>query len=66
VIPEGAPDPEVLRIAAAAGRVLFTGDLRTMRLHFRDFVAEHESPGVVQVRPLDRSERRSRDSSLFG
>jgi len=54
VIPEGAPDPQVLRIAAAAGRVLVTGDLRTMRLHFRDFVAEHESPGVVQV-PSSRS-----------
>ena len=54
VIRDGTPDPEVLRIAAEAGRVLVTSDLRTMRIHFREFVAEHESPGVVQV-PSSRS-----------
>jgi hypothetical protein len=54
VVPDGTSDPRVLRIAAGAGRVLVTGDLRTMRIHFRDFVAEHESPGVLQV-PSSRS-----------
>jgi hypothetical protein len=54
VIPDGTPDPAVLRIAAEAGRVLVTGDLRTMQIHFRDFVAKEESPGVLKV-PSSRS-----------
>jgi hypothetical protein len=54
VIPPGTPDSEVLRIAADAGRVLVTGDVRTMRLHFRSFVAQRESPGVLLI-PSSRS-----------
>jgi hypothetical protein len=54
VIPDGASDPRVLHIAAHAGRVLVTGDLRTMHVHFREFVAQRESPGVMLV-PSSRS-----------
>ena len=54
VIPDGTPDPRVLHIAADSGRVLVTGDLRTMRVHFREFVAERESPGVLLI-PSSRS-----------
>lgn len=49
VIPDGASDLVVLHIAAQAGRVLVTRDLRTMRVHFQDFVAISESPGVLLV-----------------
>jgi len=54
VIRDGTPDPRVLHIAADAGRVLVTGDLRTMRVHFREFVAPRESPGVPLI-PSSRS-----------
>jgi hypothetical protein len=54
VIPDGASDAKVLRIAADVGRVLVTRDLRTMLAHFQEFVAERESPGVVPV-PSSRS-----------
>lgn len=43
------PDPEVLRIAAIAGRMLVTHDRRTMPAHFERFSATQRSPGVVIV-----------------
>ena len=46
-IPDGTLDPEVLQIAADAGRVLVSRDVSTMFDHFERFVAEHESPGVL-------------------
>jgi len=63
-IPHGTPDPEVLRIAAEDGRVLVSGDLRTMSVHFHDFVATHESPGVLLV-PSSRSIRAAIEGLLF-
>ena len=54
VIPDGASDLQVLHIAADSGRVLVTRDLRTMRLHFQDFLMERDSPGVIQI-PSSRS-----------
>jgi hypothetical protein len=48
---DGRPDPEVLRIASEAGRILVTNDRRTMPGHFRAFVLTHHSPGVFVVRP---------------
>lgn len=46
----GLLDPEVLEIAARAGRILITHDRRTMPGHFRDRVASgHSSPGVFIV-----------------
>ena len=54
VIPDGTPDPRVLHIAADSGRVLVTGDLRTMQVHFKEFVAQRESPGVLLI-PSSRS-----------
>lgn len=48
---EGRPDPEVLRIAAEAGRILVTQDRRTMPDHFRTFLLTAHSPGVLVVRP---------------
>jgi hypothetical protein len=54
VIPEGTPDPQVLQIAADSGRVLVTGDLRTMYVHFKEFVTQRESPGVLLI-PSSRS-----------
>lgn len=49
VIPDGAPDSEVLRIAAEAGRVLVSRDVATMPDHFDRFIARHESPGVLLI-----------------
>jgi hypothetical protein len=49
IIPDGTPDAKVLGVAADAGRVLVTRDVRTMRVHFQQFVAERESPGVLLI-----------------
>jgi hypothetical protein len=54
VIPNGTPDPTVLQVAASAGRVLVTGDIRTMRSHLENFVAYRDSPGVLLI-PSSRS-----------
>lgn len=48
IIPDGTPDPEVLRIAADLKGVLVTSDVRTMRVHLFAFVQTRESPGVIQ------------------
>lgn len=42
-------DPDVLTLAAREGRVLVSHDRKTMPDHFREFVAAHESPGVIIV-----------------
>ena len=55
-IPDGTPDSEVLRIAADSDRVLVTADIRTMPVHFLQFVIERESPGVLLV-PSSRTLR---------
>jgi hypothetical protein len=49
VIPEGATDPEVLRIAADAGRVLVSRDVTTMPGHFERFISENASPGLLLI-----------------
>lgn len=49
VIPAGTPDPEVLRIAAEAGRVLVSRDVTTLPNHFERFVSEHASPGLLLI-----------------
>ncbi|MBV9035161.1 MAG: DUF5615 family PIN-like protein [Acidobacteriaceae bacterium] len=54
VIPDGTPDPEVLQIAAQAGRVLVSRDVSTMPDHFVQFLVQHESPGVILI-PSRRS-----------
>lgn len=63
-IPDGTIDPEVLRIAAEDGRVLVSADLRTMSVHFREFVATHESPGVLLI-PSSRSIGAAIEGLLF-
>jgi hypothetical protein len=45
----GLADPEVLRRAGETGRVLVTHDRRKMPAHFREFIADHASPGVIIV-----------------
>jgi hypothetical protein len=64
IIPDGAADPDVLRIAAADGRVLVSGDLRTMSVYFAEFVTGHESPGVLLI-PSSRSIGTAIDGLLF-
>lgn len=49
VIPGGAPDPDVLRIAAEAGRVLVSRDVGTMPGHFAQFVRQQSSPGLLLI-----------------
>ncbi len=46
----GHQDSEVLRLAAADGRILISQDRRTMPGHFRRFVAGAASPGVILIR----------------
>ena len=45
----GMPDQEVLRLASGADRILVSHDRRTMPGHFREFVANRTSPGVLLV-----------------
>lgn len=47
---EGVKDPDVLRIAADAGRILVSQDRRTMPGHFARFTATEPSPGVILLR----------------
>ena len=49
VIPDGTSDPDVLRIAAEAGRVLVSRDVSTMPEHFERFIQTQESPGLLLV-----------------
>jgi hypothetical protein len=53
--------PKALAIAAKAGRVLVSHDVNTMEHHFREFVTQTRSPGLIlipQVRVRNRSGRR--------
>jgi hypothetical protein len=45
----GIPDPEILKKAAEAGRILVSHDRRTMPRHFARFVESHSSPGLIVV-----------------
>jgi Domain of unknown function (DUF5615) len=54
VIPDRTPDPEVLRLAAETGRVLVSADVKTMLVHFAEFITYHNSPGVILI-PSSRS-----------
>jgi hypothetical protein len=45
----GLPDPEVLAIAADAGRILVSHDRRTMPSHLAQFRRTRTSPGVIVV-----------------
>jgi hypothetical protein len=48
---EGIPDPEVLALAAAEGRIPVTSDLKTMPRHFGEFLEEGgSSAGVFLVK----------------
>lgn len=64
VLPDGTDDPGVLHIAADTGRTLVTGDLRTMQVHFSEFAAKGESPGVLLV-PSSRSIGSAIEGLLF-
>jgi len=46
----GIADPDVLRIAAEAGRILVSQDRRTMPGHFARYIQINVSPGVVLLR----------------
>jgi hypothetical protein len=45
----GAADPEVLALAAGAGRVLVSHDRRTLPDCFRQFIASQPSPGLIII-----------------
>jgi len=45
----GLSDPDVLRKAAAEGRILITHDRKTVPHHFGMFIQTHRSPGVLIV-----------------
>ena len=46
----GVEDLDVLRYTAADARILVSQDRSTMPAHFRRFLAESDSPGVILVR----------------
>lgn len=46
---EGVDDPEVLTLAADAGRILVTHDNKTMPTHFGEFIVAKTSPGVIVI-----------------
>jgi hypothetical protein len=64
IYPDRTPDPEVLRLAAEDGRVLVSRDLRTMKVHFLEFVRLRESPGLVLI-PSTRSIGDAIDGLIF-
>ena len=45
----GLNDPQVLAVASGAGRILVSHDRETMPTHFRLFVTESSSPGLLIV-----------------
>ena len=45
----GLPDPEVLALAAHAGRVLVTHDRKTMPKHFAEFIGQTTSSGLIVI-----------------
>jgi hypothetical protein len=45
----GKGDPEVLRLAAVAGRILISHDPSTMVRHFYDFVGQRSSSGLLII-----------------
>jgi len=46
---EGLGDPIVLGKAAEDGRVLVTHDVNTMERHFREFIRNRASPGLILI-----------------
>ncbi len=46
---EGLRDPAVLAVAADEARVLVSHDVTTMPGHFREFVMQRASPGVILI-----------------
>lgn len=46
---QGLPDSQVLAYAAREGRSLVTHDLRTMPVHFGEFIQTQNSPGVFII-----------------
>lgn len=47
---DSVPDPEVLRLATAQGRILISHDENSMPGHFREFLARgNSSPGLLMV-----------------
>ena len=46
---EGLTDPVVLALAAQDGRVLVSHDVNTMEGHFRDFIRDNKSPGLILI-----------------
>ena len=45
----GLRDPEVLELAAHAGRVLVTNDRKTTPKHFAEFIGHTTSSGVIVI-----------------
>ena len=45
----GMPDPKVLAVAAAEGRILVTHDHKTMPRHFANFLTDQTSSGLLVV-----------------
>jgi hypothetical protein len=52
VIPDGALDPQVLQMAADAGRILVSRDVSTMHERFSRFAMEYDAPGVLPIRSV--------------
>ena len=49
VIADATSDLEVLRLSAAAGRVLVSRDVRTMPGHLAEFLRSGQSPGLILI-----------------
>jgi hypothetical protein len=48
-IPDATPDSEVLRLAAEAGRVLVSRDVRTIPNEFAKYSETRRSPGIILI-----------------
>lgn len=52
---EGLPDEQVLEISARDGRILVSHDVNTMPVHFANFIANQDSPGLILIPQTFRS-----------
>ncbi len=62
---EGLADPSVLALSAEEGRVLVSHDVNTMERHFRDFIQNQNSPGLILIPQARVSIRQAVDGLIL-
>ena len=61
-------DPEVLKLAADAGRLLGSADVKTIPVHFAEYIGDRDSPGILLIpssRPFSSTPEQLRNQALW-